>query len=122
MKQKVIVLVAMILSAIAGALVPLVVASLLSGPAFLVTMFFPGSAEPGPDPRAEYYRAMYDVCVYQTRQPEMCLKAVAGNASRNWYEDPSPGWEWPLPDDRRDGQPTPTPRPQRDPASQRLNG
>lgn len=66
----------------------------------------------GPDPRAEYYRAMYDVCVAQTRQPELCRRSVAGYAEKGWYEAPSEGWDWPLS--------TPTPRPQRNPANQRL--
>ncbi|GIK36545.1 MAG: hypothetical protein BroJett011_03780 [Chloroflexota bacterium] len=50
-----------------------------------------------PDPEAEYYRGLYDVCVAQTRQREMCLKAVGGFRAKGWYEQESPGYEWPMP-------------------------
>lgn len=67
------------------------------------------SSTNSPDPRAEYYRAMYDVCVAQMGDKELCLRSVAGYAEKGWYEEPSEGWDWPLP--------TPTPR---NPANQRL--
>jgi hypothetical protein len=38
--------------------------------------------------------------VAQTRQAEMCLKAVGGFRARGWYEQESPGYEWPLPEAR----------------------
>jgi hypothetical protein len=90
----------MILAAVIGALLPLVITSLFFGLAFYVTTL---RAEPGPDARAEYYRAVYDVCVYQTGQREKCLEVIPGYIQKRWYEDPSPGWEWPLPS----VQPTP---------------
>lgn len=59
---------------------------------------------------------MYDVCVAQTGQPELCRRSVAGYAERGWYEAPSAGWQWPL----DTGAPLPEPTPRRNPASQRL--
>lgn len=58
-----------------------------------------------PDPEAEYYRAIYDICVAQTRQPEMCLQATANFKAKGWYEQESPGWgDLPAP---RPAQPVP---------------
>lgn len=59
---------------------------------------------PSDDPKAEYYRAVFDVCIYSAHKagaaPETAVsgcqdfvrRAIAGN----WFEEPSRGWEWPL--------------------------
>lgn len=78
------------------------------------------SASNSPDPRAEYYRAMYDVCVAQMGDRELCRRSVAGYVEKGWYEAPSEGWDWPLDTARDAPLPTPTPRPERNPANQRL--
>lgn len=56
------------------------------------------------DPEAEYYRAVFDVCIFSAHKagaaPETAMagcqdfvrRAIAGN----WFEEPSRGWEWPL--------------------------
>jgi hypothetical protein len=56
------------------------------------------------DPEAEYYRAVFDVCIFSAHQagaaPETAVagcqdfvrRAIAGN----WFGEPSRGWEWPL--------------------------
>jgi hypothetical protein len=45
----------------------------------------------------QYYRGMYDVCLGQISQPDRCRQATARfRASGEWYELPSPGFEWPL--------------------------
>jgi hypothetical protein len=52
-----------------------------------------------PDPEAQYWRGVYDVCLAQTHNPALCLDRVADFYERreDWYGAPSPGWEWPLP-------------------------
>jgi hypothetical protein len=112
MKQKAIVIATMILAAVAGALLPLAITAITVGGIYLAVT----AANEAPDPREEYYRAMYDVCVAQTGLPELCLDSVAGYVEKHWYEDPSIGWQWPLPG----SAPAPTPAPR--PSSQGLQG
>lgn len=51
-------------------------------------------------PEQEYYRALYDTCVVQTGYRELCLRSIANfRREYRWYEQESPGWEWPLPDE-----------------------
>lgn len=50
------------------------------------------------DLEAQYYRGLYDVCLAQTRLPEMCLNSVSEFKARDWYEQESQGWDWPLPE------------------------
>ena len=47
------------------------------------------------DAQAEYYRGVYDICIQQTRRSEFCLKTVRRLTQSDWYEKPSPGFEWP---------------------------
>lgn len=49
-----------------------------------------------PEAEAEYYRGLYDVCVGQTHQREMCLQATAKFKARDWYGLESVGWRWPI--------------------------
>jgi hypothetical protein len=133
MIRKGIVLATMILAAVAGALVPLVITSLLFGLAFFATTLPTGNAESGPDPREEYYRAIYDLCMSQVGQADFCLEQVEARERTDWYEQPSPGWEWPpapavpgqvLPEATPQSRPQ-QPQPQhflRSPAGQGLNG
>jgi hypothetical protein len=44
---------------------------------------------------AEYYRGIYDVCIQQVREIEMCHEIVHTVTDAGWYEKPSSGWEWP---------------------------
>lgn len=54
-------------------------------------------ATPAADPQAEYYRGLYDVCVQATGDLQGCLGWVTKAYKSKWYEQPSAGWEWPLP-------------------------
>lgn len=84
MKRKLMIALIPLLSCLIGALVPVLMATLLYARQ--------------PDVEAEYWRGVYDVCLAQTRQPVICLNSVAGFRARGgWYEQPSPGYAWPLP-------------------------
>ena len=56
------------------------------------------------DPEAEYYRAIYDVCIFSAHKAGTAPDtAVAGGQdfvrsaiAGNWFKEPSRGWEWPL--------------------------
>ncbi len=104
----------------------------LIGCLLLVASFLVGACVPGlvaatlyvnfPDPEAEYWRGVYDVCLAQTKQPEMCLESVArfkAEHSEEWYEAPSPGYEWPLPAPASNEAPQPS---RGYPSEQALNG
>lgn len=70
----------------------------------LVEKETPEEAVSSEDPEAEYYRAVFDVCIFSAHKagavPETAVagcqdfvrRAIAGN----WFEEPSRGWEWPL--------------------------
>jgi hypothetical protein len=54
--------------------------------------------------RIEYYRGIFDVCVFSGRNqaaPEevfaACHEVVRRAVAQNWFETPSKAWEWPLP-------------------------
>jgi hypothetical protein len=54
--------------------------------------------------RIEYYRGIFDVCVFSGRNeaaPEKvfiaCREVVRRAVAQNWFETPSREWEWPLP-------------------------
>lgn len=97
MNRKLIIAIALILAALAGACAPGLVA------VWLYTT--------RPDPEAEYWRGVYDVCLWQTHQPEMCLESVRGFHAEHrddWYIAPSPGYEWPLPHDGAPRRPYPS--------------
>lgn len=57
------------------------------------------------DAKSEYYRAIFDVCMYSAQKVEVPReKAVAGchlftrqTMKQKWFEEPSQEWEWPLP-------------------------
>lgn len=53
-------------------------------------------AEEIENPRAEYYRGVYDVCIQQTKKTDFCRNTVLRVTDAEWYEKPSVGWEWPL--------------------------
>ena len=64
----------------------------------------PNSADIG-DPEAEYYRAIFDVCMYSARKADIPTeRAVEGcrlftrqTMQQKWFKEPSQEWEWPLP-------------------------
>jgi hypothetical protein len=54
--------------------------------------------------RIEYYRGIFDVCVFSGRNeaaPEKvfiaCNEIVRRAVAQNWFEMPSREWKWPLP-------------------------
>ena len=47
---------------------------------------------------AEYYRGVYDICMYTQHDANTCLALSASTAERDWYGQSSPGWDWPLPE------------------------
>lgn len=54
--------------------------------------------------RIEYYRGIFDVCVFSGRNeavPEKvfiaCHEVVRRAVAQNWFEMPSREWKWPLP-------------------------
>jgi hypothetical protein len=54
--------------------------------------------------RIEYYRGIFDVCVFSGRNeaaPEKvfiaCHEVVRRAVTQNWFEMPSREWKWPLP-------------------------
>jgi hypothetical protein len=64
----------------------------------------PKSAATG-DAQVEYYRAVFDVCLYAAREANIprqkaltgCQEFTRRALKNNWFEKPSKGWEWPLP-------------------------
>ena len=64
----------------------------------------PNSADIG-DPEAEYYRAIFDVCMYSARKADISKeRAVEGcrlftrqTMQQKRFKEPSQEWEWPLP-------------------------
>jgi hypothetical protein len=62
------------------------------------------SAKPD-DPEAEYYRAIFDVCMYSAGKANISPeKAIEGchlftrqTMQQKWFNQPSREWEWPLP-------------------------
>jgi hypothetical protein len=64
----------------------------------------PNSADIG-DPEAEYYRAIFDVCMYSARKVDIpkeravegCRLFTRQTMQQKWFKEPSQEWEWPLP-------------------------
>jgi hypothetical protein len=80
-----------------------VVASVLIG-ACVPTMVAAVWVTARPDPEAEYWRGVYDVCQAAIQKPQTCLRWVAterAEAREDWYGDASPGYAWPLPEQGR---------------------
>lgn len=47
--------------------------------------------------REQYARGMYDVCNGTLGASAQCLDAIRQGLASGWYEQPSPGFRWPLP-------------------------
>jgi hypothetical protein len=65
----------------------------------------PPTSANGDDPEAEYYRAIFDVCMYSAGKANVAPeKAIEGcrlftrqTMQQEWFRQPSREWEWPLP-------------------------
>jgi hypothetical protein len=65
----------------------------------------PPTAADSSDPEAEYYRAIFDVCMYSAGKAhipaekaiEGCLLFTRQTMEQKWFSQPSREWEWPLP-------------------------
>jgi hypothetical protein len=94
MKTRLVVTITAVLALGIGILIPSLLTALVAGGLFLSAQF----QAPAADPEAEYYRGLYDACVALTHQRSRCLDQVTASKARGWYEQPSEGWRWPLPD------------------------
>ncbi|HXV97304.1 MAG TPA: hypothetical protein VEC93_02705 [Anaerolineae bacterium] len=65
----------------------------------------PPTSANGSDPEAEYYRAIFDVCMYSAGKAnvppekaiEGCRLFTRQTMQQEWFSEPSREWEWPLP-------------------------
>jgi hypothetical protein len=100
MKRSLIILITLLLSFLAGAVIPTITAAWL-----YISR---------PNAETEYWHGVYDVCMWQMFDQEMCRAAVSrfrAEEPERWYDAPSPGYVWPLP---------PASAPQHDYPSQQL--
>lgn len=54
-------------------------------------------AAAAPPADVEYYRGVYDICMYMAAEENQCLAFSSAAAEKDWYGQASPGWEWPVP-------------------------
>ena len=44
----------------------------------------------------QYYRGMFDTCLFFLPDPARCMAGTAGRYVKDWYGQPSPGFQWPI--------------------------
>ncbi|MFQ5610950.1 MAG: hypothetical protein ACE5H9_02340 [Anaerolineae bacterium] len=54
-----------------------------------------GASEPV-DAEEEYYRGLYDNCLFFVRSVDQCAALVIKAKQNSWFEKPSINWHWPL--------------------------
>lgn len=87
------------LAGLAGAIIPVCLSALFIG----LLVFGMWLADRTPE--AEYYRALYDVCMARRDDAPACLRIVADLKEKQLYKIESPGWVWPLPVPQLQSQP-----------------
>jgi hypothetical protein len=78
-----------------GMLGGVLLAAVIAGGLWFATARPANAASVQPD--SEYYRGVYDICMYIYGEVDTCLTFSASTAERDWYGQQSPGWQWPVP-------------------------